>query len=360
MKILHWYIVKTMLHYTSAVMFIWLCVYGFFNFLDEVKLIGQSSYSTWEATKYVLLDLFSVLYTHSSAVILLGSILSLGHLASTSQLIILQASGISILQITKTVIKGSLVFILIIVSLGEIVAPPLVEYAENNRAKALGERVSSQTDSGFWLKDKDTIIHVKEYSGSNFFKDVTLIDIFKSNEIEKITQSSHAILDEEILNLNNVQSYNLEQNKDQVKITQEEFAKYGTEITFDEDILEGLKKEPYKLSSWEIYKQINFLRLNNLETDLFEVELYKRIVRPITLVSMVLLSMLFVFGSLRDSTLGKKIFLGLIVSLLFEMISRFSGIASLRFELNHFLSVASPTLVVLFFSYILIRRKSLG
>jgi lipopolysaccharide export LptBFGC system permease protein LptF len=51
-----------------------------------------------------------------------------------------------------------------------------------------------------------------------------------------------------------------------------------------------------------IIKQIDFLADNNLTSSAFEIELYKRLVKPITLVAMLLLSMLFIFGSLRDAT----------------------------------------------------------
>jgi lipopolysaccharide export system permease protein len=99
----------------------------------------------------------------------------------------------------------------------------------------------------------------------------------------------------------------------------------SVKVSFDQTLVKDLEKEPNELSGWELYKQIDFLADNNLTSSAFEIELYKRLVKPITLVAMLLLSMLFIFGSLRDATLGKKIFLGVIIALFFELSSRFNN-----------------------------------
>jgi lipopolysaccharide export system permease protein len=51
------------------------------------------------------------------------------------------------------------------------------------------------------------------------------------------------------------------------------------------------------------------------------------------------MKMLFIFGSLRDATLGKKIFLGVIIALFFELSSRIGGAISLRYFDAVFLNI---------------------
>ncbi|MDB9829182.1 LptF/LptG family permease, partial [Candidatus Thioglobus sp.] len=57
MKILDRYIIKTMAFYTLAVMLIWVGVYSFFSFLNEVNEIGQANYTISEAMIYISLKL---------------------------------------------------------------------------------------------------------------------------------------------------------------------------------------------------------------------------------------------------------------------------------------------------------------
>ena len=51
------------------------------------------------------------------------------------------------------------------------------------------------------------------------------------------------------------------------------------------DLIDSLRKEPQELTTWNIYKQIQFLSENKLNADIYEVELYKRLVKPLTLVA---------------------------------------------------------------------------
>jgi len=88
------------------------------------------------------------------------------------------------------------------------------------------------------------------------------------------------------------------------------------------------------------------------------VELYKRLIKPITLVAMILLAMLFIFGSTRDVTLGRKIFFGVALGLSFEMLSRVASAMALGLDFSPFLSSILPSITVMFISIIFLLKKS--
>ena len=73
------------------------------------------------------------------------------------------------------------------------------------------------------------------------------------------------------------------------------------------------------------------------------MELYKRLIKPVTLVAMILLAMLFIFGSTRDITLGRKIFFGVALGLSFEMLSRIASAMALSFDFNPLMSAILPS-----------------
>jgi lipopolysaccharide export system permease protein len=296
-------------------MVVWMGVYALFNFINEINLIGQHNYTTLSAIIYVAADLPAVIYSHSSVIILLGCLLGMGHLAATSQLVVIRGCGVSIIQISKKVVKAALIFIFIVILLGEFIAPFTEQYAESFRAKALKQNVATVSQQSFWLKDGNTIINAKENFDGRVFGDVTLIKLNKDNQLESILHSDKALLDNDNLNLEKAKHYQFSQHDKFTKIESKDIQKYSTKVSFDQTLVQTLEKEPYELSSWQLYKQIGFLADNDLASGVFEIELYKRLVKPATLVAMLLLSMLFIFGSLRDATLGKKIFLGVIIAL---------------------------------------------
>jgi len=360
MKILDRYIIKTMAFYTLAVMLIWLGVYSFFSFLNEVNDIGQANYTVIEAITYISLKLPDIISGHSSVVILLGSLLALGHLAATSQLIIVRGSGVSIMNIVKIVIKTALVFVIIVTLIGELLAPTTNQIAQNSRAKALGHNVQAKSQQGFWVKDKHSIIHVGKNFDGRSFGDVMLINLKDNKTLASVGQADSAVFEGESLMLEKANFYQINRSDDQkfYDINTSQLNQYKLPVAFDQGFVNSLRKEPRDLSTWNLYKQMSFLTKNGLAADAFEVEFYKRIVKPFTLVAMIVFSMLFIFGSLRDASLGKKIFLGIILSLFFELFSRIGGALSLRFDYNHFLVASVPTLIVLVFAFILLKRKS--
>ncbi|MDG2395493.1 LPS export ABC transporter permease LptG [Candidatus Thioglobus sp.] len=359
MKILDRYIVKTMTSYTLGVMLIWVGIYSFFRFLDEVNDIGRADYTIIEAITYISLKLPNIISEHSSVVILLGALLALGHLATTSQLIIIRGSGVSIMSIAKIVIKTTLAFIMLAILIGELLAPNTTEYAEKSRAKALGHNIQAKSQQGFWVKDGADIIHVNKNFDGRLFGDVTLVKLKNSNTLKSITRADNAVFDGKNLKLEQTEEYQIQKNPESFySFSLDRFNQYQTAVSFDQEFIDSLRKEPSELSTWNLAKQIIFLSDNNLAADNYEVEFYKRLVKPFTLVAMVLFSMSFIFGSLRDASLGQKIFLGVMLSLFFELFSRMSAVLSLRFDYNHFLVASIPTLVFLIFALILLKRKS--
>ena len=126
------------------------------------------------------------------------------------------------------------------------------------------------------------------------------------------------------------------------------------------DLKNITKKEPEDLTTWIIWNQIQFLSDNKLRSQIFEVELWKRVVNPITLVTMILLAMLFIFGSTRDVTLGRKIFFGVAVGLSFEMLSRIGGAIALSFDFNPMMSAILPSIATMLIAIILLIQKSMS
>lgn len=358
MNILDRYIIKTMTVYTLAVMVIWISVYSFFNFLEELKQIGNVDYGVFDAILYIVINIPSVLYAHSLVIILLGTLLALGHLASTSQLIIIRSFGISIMQIAKIVIKAALLFMLVAVIIGEFIAPSSVKLAENIRANALGQITKLHSEQGLWLKDGLFIIKIgKNLDGKNF-KNVVLLKRNKNSKLDTIIKANDAFVSNDFINFKNAIIYQIRANDELSTISKTKKDKYSVKISFNKDLLDSLKKYPYELSSYELLKQIYFSSLNNISATIYEVEFYKRIIRPVTLVAMILTAMLFIFGSLRDSSLGRNIFLGLMLALVFELTSKIGGALSLRYEISPFLSSSLLSFIVLFLSFFLLKKKS--
>ena len=360
MKIRDRYIAKTLLSYTLVVLVVWLSIYSFFNFLTEINVVGQESYTILSAIKYIILKMPEVTYSQASPVILLGCVLGMGHLATTNQLLIFRISGASILKITGTTLKNALIFVIAIIAIGEAIAPMSSNFAELGRSNALGNIAVSTNQEGFWIRDGDNFINVKKNIDGKLFSGITVIEVNSSNKIERVIKSENAVFDGNSLDMSGTDIFSISDESFFDNISLKERNSYNKTVSFDQDLIDSLKKEPKDLTTWTIIKQIQFLSDNKLRSEVFEVELYKRLIKPVTLVAMILLAMLFIFGSTRDITLGRKIFFGVALGLSFEMLSRIASALALSFDFNPLISAVLPSTLVMLISITLLIQKSMS
>jgi len=358
MKIRDRYIAKTLLMYSLVVMLVWLSIYSFFNFLSELNSVGTSNYTILEAIKFIVLHIPEVAYDQASAVILLGCLLGMGHLASSGQLLIFRVSGLSVLRTVWITVKNALVFIFLLILTGEVLAPVLTKYAESERASALGQVNLSNNQDGFWIRDDDNYINVENNIDGSLFSGITIFEVNKSNKIERIINSENATFDGQSLNLNETDIFSITTNDSYEKIGLKERNTYNKSVAFDQELIASLEKEPKDLSTSTIIKQIKYLTENKLRAGVFEVELYSRLVKPISLIAMILLAMLFIFGSNRDATLGRKIFFGVAIGLSFELTSRIGGAMALSFEISPLLISFAPPFLVIIITILFLINKS--
>ena len=357
MKIRDRYINKTLRNYTLVVLLIWLSIYSFFNFLGELNSIGQFDYTVLEAFKYIILQMPEVAYKQASPIILLGCVLGMGYLSTTNQLVVLQVSGNSVLKLTALTVRTALIFVFMIIAFGEYIAPIASEEAAKGRTKALGQSFASQNQEGFWIREGGNYLNVEKNIDGNHFVGVTIIEV-KSNKITSVVKSEDATFDGKSLKMDNTDIFSINDSTDIDEISLKEHNSYNKIVSFDQDLINSLKKEPDELTTRNIYKQIQFLSDNKLNSGIYKVELYKRAIKPITLVAMILLAMLFVFGSTRDVSLGRKIFFGVSLGLSFEMLSRIGGAMALSLDFNPMISAVLPTTVVMVIAITLLIRKS--
>ncbi len=360
MKIRDRYIAKTLLSYTLVVLVVWLSIYSFFNFLKEIKVVSQESYTILSAIKYIILKMPEVTYSQASPVILLGCVLGMGHLATTNQLLIFRVSGASILEITGITLKNALIFVIAIIAIGETIAPMSSNFAELGRSNALGNIAVSTSQEGFWIRDGDNFINVKKNIDGKLFSGITVIEVNSSNKIERVIKSENAVFDGNSLDMSGSKIFSIDDSSFFDNISLKERNSYNKTVSFDQDLIDSLKKEPKDLTTWTIIKQIQFLSDNKLRSEVFEVELYKRLFKPVTLVAMILLAMLFIFGSTRDISLGRKIFFGVALGLSFEMLSRIASALALSFDFNPLISAVLPSTLVMLISITLLIQKSMS
>ena len=241
MKIKDRYIAKTILSYTLVVMAVWLSIYSFFNFLSELNSVGNANYTILSAFQYIILQMPEVAYDQASALILLGCILGMGHLVTTDQLLIFRSSGLSVIKITWLTVKNAMLFLFVLILIGETFAPTLTQYAENERSYALNQISFSGSKDGFWIRDGDNFINVENNLDGNVFRGITIIEANKENKIKRVIKSDSAIFDGNSINLNETDIFSVNYNDTFENISLKERNSYDKNVAFDLELIDCLE-----------------------------------------------------------------------------------------------------------------------
>ncbi|STT52138.1 Permease [Klebsiella pneumoniae] len=104
---------------------------GIIKFVDQLKKSGQGSYDALGAGLYTILSVPRTSRSSSPMAALLGALLGLGMLAQRSELVVMQASGFTRLQVALAVMKTAIPLVLLTMAIGEWVAPQGEQMARN-------------------------------------------------------------------------------------------------------------------------------------------------------------------------------------------------------------------------------------
>ena len=122
------------------------------------------------------------------------------------------------------------------------------------------------------------------------------------------------------------------------------------------DVIEVISIKPKSLSAWGLYKYVNYLKENELNSSSYEMVLWSKIILPFSTGVMVFLSIPFVFGSLRSVGVGQRILIGTLIGIGFYIINQMFSYVGLVYKVNPALSAILPTVVFFALGIRMLRR----
>lgn len=352
LTILDWYMGRTVLKYLGMVLGVLVGLFLFMQFLDEVSRIGTGNYGFLQMIRYLFLSLPRVVYEIFPMAALLGTMLGLSALAVDSELIVMRAGGMSVLAIAGSVLKTSSLIILIAVLLGEFVTPVAETMAQRGKAEALQKSIKQQSNFGLWLRDGNTYVHVGE-----MLPDLKLLNIKIFEFDDKRKMRAVAIADEGRFESNRWELGNLRQSlfdEEGIRTIHIDSAQWQSEL--GPDILKVFLVKPEQLSALELKSYISHLEENAQRTDRYRLAFWQKISSPLAIAVMVLLGIPFVFRHVRSGGVGKTLFTGMMLGLMFFAMAKGFGFLVLIYGIPPLVGAFTP-LVTFFAISILMLRK---
>lgn len=352
MRLLDLHIGRAVLQSTAVVMLILLSLFAFATFAGELDNIGKLRYGVADALQYTLLLMPGLAYQLFPIVMLLGAIIGLGTLAGQSELIVMRAAGISIKRIVWAVMKVGILLLLVIALVGEYLSPRAELRAQNIKAELLAEKVRFSSDQGLWARDGNSVIHIRDLISSKQVANVSIYEFDNNNQLKVVTQAKRADYSDDQWHLSEVSSSEI--GVDGVRITAKPAV--GWRSLLVPDLIGVVTVDPAALTGPGLYRYVQYLNDNGLDSTRYRLALWKKIMLPVTTMVMIFLAVPFVFGPLRSVGVGQRIFVGTLFGIAYYLIDQTTGHVGVVYGVTPLLSVLAAPAAFLAVAIVLVRR----
>ena len=341
MRILNRYIRSAVVTSTTLVMLVLLGIDLFMEFIGQLPQIGLSYYRLWQAFLYVLAQLPSDLYQLFPMAGFLGCLIGLGRLASSSELIVMRTVGVSILGITLPVVKSALLMMVVMTLVGEVIAPSLEAKGETIKLAALSKAFGYQTLGDVWFHDVRSFVHIGLVNSKQSISDVS--QFFIDNK-HRLLVASYAPEGKDLKG--HWVLYNVKQTRFSLtRTTEKRIAEMPLMVVFNPDQLKQDRKTVDRQSIAGLYHMIFYRKAAGLQTNQYIFAFWQRFIQPLTTVVMIFLGVPFIFGSLRQASMGFRILTGVIVGFAFYMLNQFFGPFAMVYQIPPIFAALMPTVL---------------
>jgi lipopolysaccharide export system permease protein len=323
------------------------------EFVEELEDLSET-YTYTEALLYVTMRLPGRLYEYIPFAALIGCLIGLGQLASSSELVVMRSAGVSVGRLVWLAMKPALLVALAGFVIGEFVAPYTDKAAWTRRALAESPGQAYAGKHGLWQREANTFLHFNAAEPGGVVYGMTLLQFDERMALSSAVWANQARFQGDHWMMEEVRRTDFSSWK--TTVTELQTMRWETGIT--PELLNMEIVDPNQLSLRELHRYGRHLSQQGLESDDYQLALWNKLLQPIAVAALVLVAISFIFGPLREGTMGFRIFAGVIIGILFRTSQDLLGPASLVFGFPPLYSAILPILICLVAGVLLLRRAT--
>jgi len=325
----------------------------FFLFVSQLDQLGKGNYGLLQVLQFVALSIPGKIVEFMPLAVLLGSILSLGALAGNSEVIAMQASGVSLRRMLTAVLQAALVLAVLSFLLADWVVPDSETTARKLRSEAQGKTTALSSREGLWIKDESRVVHIETMLPNGFARDIEIYQLDKSGNLKSTLRAEAAMPFDGGWELHQVVQTIVSPQKSQ----SHKFERLVYEGSLSHELLQVLMIEPRQMSTKDLYSYLIFLDENKLDARNERLIFWQKLFAPLSIVIMCLLAFPFVLGDQRQANSGQRLLIGILMGLAFAVINRLFTQLGTQFEINALAVALSPNLLFLSLAIYLLTQK---
>jgi lipopolysaccharide export system permease protein len=328
-------------------------LFFFFDLINELNTVGHGNYKLGYAVLRVALQTPSRFYEIIPVAALISAIYVFAQMAATSEYTIFRVSGLATGQALRSLLKIGIPLVAVTYFIGEVVGPYSDQLSERVRLEALGSAVSTNFESGVWVKDtlsarEDGEQVTRFVNVGQLMPDATISDVriyefdsrFGLSNVRIAKRGRYqppghwlltGVTDTQLTDIVPPKTTPADALNPVYRAKQIELPEYSLRSELTPQILSVLLVTPDRMSMFNLFRYIQHLTENHQDTQRYEIALWKKILYPFAVFVMLVLSLPFAYLHTRAGVVGVKVFGGIMLGMSFQLFNTlFSHIGTLN------------------------------
>lgn len=323
------------------------------TFIEQIKKVDDN-YTVQSLLQVLMYRLPGKLTEYIPIASLIGTLTGLGTLASTSELTVMRAAGMPIWRIGFAACQPILLISLLGTGISEFISPATEQKA--NLIESLQDQKANNFSltGGAWLKVDNNFVYINaaDKDGKLYGVQIFTPDGQHLKQIEKAKTAQH-------ISGNHWELQSVQETvflPDQIKTRN--LNHLGWDVSIKPEHLFLASQEPDSLALSQLFTYQNYLKQQGLDSAQYELEFWEKVLRPAASLALVLVALSSVFGPLRSSTMGGRIFSGVMMGLAFQNGLNLFGRMSIAASFPPLIGVSIPILLCLLAGVFLMSRRA--
>ena len=347
------YIGKSVLSGAMLASFVMLSIFAFVDFVNQLNYVGTGDYGAIQAAIFVFMRLPQRLYELSPSILLLGGILSMGGLAANSELIVMRASGVSTMRITRSVLQTGFIIAILVALLGEYVVPDATRGAKTFRAEMIEKKLIIGGMNDIWARDGNRYVNVKRILPDHQLRGVTVYELNEEYQLNRVTYAKSAQYKDDRWELRGIKRSDI--SFDGVTVHKQNWMELERLILLE--LFSVLELESKDMSALELLTYSDYLEENKLDNDEYLLAFWIKVFTPLTCLAMLMIAMPLVFATTpRSGGVGQRIMIAILIGVIYFVFNRSINHLGLALDVAPLLSAALPLMMVMVVSVFFLRR----
>ncbi|MCA8048504.1 LPS export ABC transporter permease LptG [Burkholderia arboris] len=328
-------------------------LFFFFDLISELNSVGHGNYKFGYAVLRVALQTPSRFYEIIPVAALISAIYVFAQMAANSEFTIFRVSGLATNQALRSLLKIGVPLVIITYLIGEFVGPYADQLSERVRLQALGASVSSNFQSGVWVKDtlaaRDNgeqvtrFVNVGSLSPDSTISSVRIYEFDSKFQLQnvRIAQTGSyeppghwllkGVTETELTPIKPISGQPADALNPVYRSQQVSLPEYRLRSDLTPQILSVLLVSPERMSIINLFRYIQHLRENQQDTQRYDIALWRKLLYPFAVFVMLVLSLPFAYLHTRAGVVGVKVFGGIMLGMSFQLLNTlFSHIGTLN------------------------------